>query len=245
MLLTKLRILLALGFLLSLAVMPARALTIGYCDGSGTGCTQPSTAWSVATTGVQTITFDNLAGDFDTSGTGITDTAHPGPTFFGVRSGSDYETVTSTSPNPNWGTGAYLEVPVNSSHPGYAEVTLAPGTTAAAVDLMMGDSSNGFAPMAAAITICVSITTVGACDSTYSVTTEQPATSANEVFFGVTASSNIRSITFSGPAGGTDSVMMDNFEYGEDDSTPEPVSALLMGSGLLLLAGRRLVLKRA
>jgi hypothetical protein len=239
--LNKLRIPLAVGFLFSLAVVPAHASTItGYCGGTGTGCTEPSTAWSAATTGISLVNFTDIATDTSTTSAGITDSANPGATFIGVGVGeNDYAVVTSTTPNPNWGTGAYLEVPNQGtgSKYRYAEVTLTPGSTAAAVDLMMGDQSSNYAPVAGTITICVSISTVGACDSTYTVTTSSSASAANEAFFGVTANSNIQSITFTAPAV-PDSVLLDNFEYGEDDSAPEPLSALLMGSGLVLLGGR-------
>jgi len=67
------------------------------------------------------------------------------------------------------------------------------------------------------------------------------ATQANptEQFWGVTTDDPIINLQIQVPSGGNH-VLIDNFQYGQSDSiedTPEAITAILIGSGLLLLRG--------
>lgn len=241
MLLKKLLWLIATGVLLCLAAMPAHSAPVFYTD---------PTQWSNASTGLTTITFDpfwnpdtlsNLTpgGQYQTtSSSGI---AVGLVSFIGMANGGQFYTyVDDPAPGSglDWGNGNVLQA-TQAVYGGVIHITLPSGVTSASTDLMAVTS--GYNKTFTTFTIAVTTT-----DDT---TTTTVSTSASaRTFIGVTSPVTIRSIDLT-PQGGAIYPLIDNFSYGSMNDptpeTPEPLTALLIGSGLLfLLGGRRYAQRR-
>jgi len=237
MLHTTLRILLAVSFLLSLAVMPARASVVTYTDPG---------AWATGTGGyaMTTINFDNLGVSPDSS---VTYNNSSGLTTGGVQFvgtvGSSHQLEAFNGTNvagEDFGTGTYLEGPAYGVGPqAYIHTVLPAGTTAISADLMSLSQSGS----AAAYAIQIFTSLDGGTNPVLTLTT--PSSTSSLAFFGIVSTTPIQWLDIVPEFVYNQTPLVDNYEYGDDPPTPEPVSALLMGSGLLLLAGRRLALKRA
>jgi hypothetical protein len=225
MLLNKLRIPLAVGFLFGLAVMPARASTISTFGDNDD--------WSAALSSLPTtIDLSTHVGENSQDSGGLT---YAGVQFIGTYNGSGYNIAVSNQ--SDWGAAYLVEPGSTGSNVSYIQVVLPSNTTAAATDVMMQNDSAGYTSVPGTVTICVSLDGANCSDFTVTASGSAPSP-GNAGFFGVTATSNIQWIDFIAPSAG-DQVLLNDFEYfDEDDTAPEPWSALLMGSGLLLLGGR-------
>jgi hypothetical protein len=223
--------------MLILAAVPA------YCSSITYQGTDPN-AWAASTTGTGSITslnFNNFyigSTQYTSNCTGVcaytTDAAGimvPGPggvNFAGETSGTsvlnyvdveNYNTVSGTSIIGGNSLGAPIKV------------TPPAGATAVGVELMsFPNIDNGY-------TICVS--TDGTNCTTYAI-----SKAPTETFFGVTSTAPIAWVDFKSSSGAY-TMAFGNVEYvvagsGQQPSdTPEPLTALLFGSGLmLLLTGR-------
>jgi hypothetical protein len=176
-----------------------------------------------------------------TTSSGLTE---DGVQFIGIQNNGTYYTQvnyqTGTSyddwgtggpvlrgPDPDWGAG------------GYIQAVLPPGVTAFSVNLMTTTAVEPFT---------VEVSTDGTDFDTYTVTTY-----ANPQlgYIAITASAPIQWIDFIPTKGGTsDNPLLTNFQFGtatdfsDDSQEPEPLSALLLGTGLALLAAGRYIRKR-
>jgi len=211
-----------------LAVNPARSATI-------TTYTDPN-AWAAAASAEQTITFEGLAptdGSTIYQGTGLTT---GGVEFVGyLSSGSSWVEVVDTNFNSyfNYGSSDALlqdmDRPNSSSPLPYIQIVLPTGVTAFGMDLFTVSPSAG----------TYQITVAG---NNYTVPTDPLPT---EQFFGITSDTPISTIdlTLLGTAyNGSTYALLDNFSYGTADAgdmsqAPEGGTFLLIGSGLIAIAG--------
>jgi hypothetical protein len=214
--------------ILSLAVMPAYCSTIAFTD-------LPS--WTAASSGFTNINFEGYAGE--SSGITINGVTFTGP----YNTGAAMDILNGTS-GLDWGTLTYVRGPNQNWGNGRIHVTLPSGITAVAVDLMMMTTSPNNQALAGMLTINVS--TDGTTYDTYTAETFLPT---HLGFLGVTSTSSIQWIDFVS-ASGPNRAIIDNFRFGSANDptppadTPEPLTALLFGSGLVLLVSGRYARKR-
>lgn len=209
---------------LFVAGFPAHAGIVTYTD---------LNAWTAATTGITTITFESLAPtngskDYSTS-TGYIN----GVQFQGFENNATYDLQVVDSglgaPYYNFGSGASLKGPSYNAPPAgftpYIHSILPVNTTAFGVDLMT------VSPNA----LTFQITVAG------QIFTINTGTRPNRTFFGITSDSAIAAADFA--VIGTTNLagtygMLDNFRYGANAAqaqvqTPELGTLLLIGSGLI------------
>ena len=185
--------------------------------------------WLAALTGQQTLDFSGLAPAGGTMNYPSGVSLASGTIIFTAVNGNLQAIDTGVSPFYNFGTGVALSLafdrPSGNPAPNF-HVVLPAGVTAFGLNLFTV-SPNG---------ATFSVTTAG---GTYTVPTFAPQTLA---FFGVTSSAPITSVdlTVVGTVFNGDTVgLIDNFAFGTASvtDTPEIASKLLIGSGLVLLAG--------
>jgi hypothetical protein len=216
-----------------LAVNPAHSATI-------TTYTDPN-AWAAAATAQNTVTFEGLA---PTNGatlyTGATGVTTSGVEFIGYTStGSSWIEVVDTNFNTFYNFGSNdallqdMDRPNSSSPLPYIQIVLPAGVTAFGLDLFtVSPNSENF-----------QITVAG---TNYTVPTDARPT---EQFWGVTSDTAISAInlTLLGTAfNGSTYALLDNFSFGTADlsQAPEAGTFLLIGSGLIGIAGLRKLLHR-
>ena len=213
---------------LTLAVIPAHSTTI-------TTYSDPN-AWQTAATAQQTITFEGLAPtDGSATYSGATGLTTGGVEFIGyTSSGASWIQVIDTNVSQwyNFGSNDALvqnmDRPTAGSALPYVQIVLPANVTAVGMDLFT------VSPNA----LNYSITVAG---NQYTVPTEARPT---EAFFGITSTAPISSLTLTlqGTAyNGSTNALLDNFQYGTADvsQAPEGATFVLIGSGLIAIAGLR------
>lgn len=217
----------------ALAVIPSRSTTI-------TTYTDPN-AWQSAANVQQTITFAGLApADGSTTYQGSTGLTTGGVEFIGyTSSGSSWIQVIDTNFSQwyNFGSNDALlqdmDRPNSSSPLPYIDIVLPANVTAFGMDLFT------VSPNALNYTITVA-------GNQYTVPTDPQPTQA---FWGVTSDTPIASITLTLQGtvyNGSTSALLDNFEYGTANlsQAPEAATFVLIGSGLIAIAGLKRWLAR-
>ena len=218
-----------------LAVNPARSATI-------TTYTDPS-AWAAAASVQQTITFEGLApADGSTLYQGATGVTTGGVEFIGyTSSGSSWIEVLDTNFNTYFNFGSNdalaqdMDRPNSSSPLPYIQIVLPTGVTAFGMDLFtVSPSADTY-----------QITVAG---NNYTVPTDARPT---EQFWGITSDTPIATInlTLLGTVyNGSTYALLDNFSFGTTtvgmSQAPEAGTFLLIGSGLIGIAGLRKFIRK-
>ena len=200
------------------------------------------TGWALSASGIQTIDFEGLAPangatNYNTA-SGLT---VGGVEFIGIASGANWLEVVDTNFSPwyNFGSNDALAINLYQAYSGapvqYFHIILSTPVTAFGVDLAT------ISPNALTFSISVG-------GGTYSAPTFARPTLG---FFGFTSDTPFTTIDISvpntTPSGGT-YALLDNFSFGTAQTapadTPEIATFVLIGSGLVVLGGRRKWLSR-
>ena len=203
--------------LVILAVAPAYSAPIAtYTD---------RTTWQGATSGVQTVTFENFS-----PASGLGSVAWDNATFTGTRNGSPAVLQifdTSVLSFYNFGTHYALSMSVYGGQTFTFHVALPAAVTSFGVDLFSGSPSS------------LSYT-VNVAGNPYTVPTFLAPTAG---FFGATFDAPVTTVDISAPGAPDNSLLfLDNFSFGSaatSDQTPEVDTLLMIGTGLTAVAAMR------
>ncbi len=215
-------------FLAALACLPARSTTI-------TTYTDP-TAWQAASSVQQTISFEGLAPtNSSTTYQGPTGLTTGGVEFIGYTwAGVSWIQVIDTNFSQWYNFGSNDALLQNMDRPNsgsplpYVQIVLPANVTSFGMDLFTVSPNS----------LNYNITVAG---NQYTVPTDPRPT---EAFWGVTSDTPIANITLTLQGsvynGGT-SALLDNFQYGTANlsQAPEAATFVLIGSGLIAIAGLR------
>jgi len=221
------------ALILTLAVIPARSTTI-------TTYTDPN-AWQAASNLQQTVTFEGLAPtDGSTTYQGATGVTAGGAEFIGyTSSGASWIQVIDTNFSQwyNFGSNDALaqsmDRPNSSSPVPYIQIVLPANVTSIGMDLFTVSPNS----------LNYSITVGG---NQYTVPTDPRPT---EAFWGITSDTPISSVTLTVQGSvynGSTTALLDNFQFGtaEMSQAPEGATFVLIGSGLIAIAGLKKFVRR-
>lgn len=214
----------------------AALLLVGVCKPAGATIATytDQTAWLAAASGVSNIDFNSLTGPNSTAyyrdSNGLTVNSVLFVGYDNASNGFDLEVVNpDLSGHPfqsDWGTGSFLEGPAYFNSSSRIQVTLPAGIYSVGSDVMT--LAGGTTPIAASFNVVLSTGS-----TVYSGTTIGNFSSL--AFIGFTSDVPISSIAFYPST--ANNIIVDNFEFGGQASSPTPEAAtlLLSGTGLLFM----------